>query len=132
MFREDVQKVSKPSIENKALTFLSRFKCGAGCGVEFASRNSLGARIHRDNCPTRAFLASGWRPDAKSVVADISFFFRTESPTEGTECICSTDSGARLLGSWLMMCDKIILQIIKKTSSNGSRIAGKMGGKKSA
>ena len=75
-------------------SYLSRFKCGLGCAVEFASRNYVGAKIHRDDCPTRAFLASGWRPEAKSEVANKGLFFRTEAPIEGNdECLCSSAHG---------------------------------------
>ena len=64
-----------------------RFKCGRGCGAEYANKHYVKAKIHAVDCPTRAFLASSWRPPAKSWVAEKGFMIRDADALDA-ECCC--------------------------------------------
>ena len=51
----------------------------------------MGAKIHQNDCPTRAFIASGWRPDARSVVTEDFFSGPTNRPRAPQNASASPD-----------------------------------------
>lgn len=65
-----------------------RFKCSVGCSVEYASKHYHMAKVHLNDCPTRAFLGSGWRPFSKSWLASKGFFVRSDAVVEEEACLC--------------------------------------------
>ena len=81
-------KISLKKTDANSFFFENRFKCGLGCGVEFASKSYSGVRIHAHDFPTKAFLSSGWRPNSKTWLAENDFFWRTETIEGFEECVC--------------------------------------------
>ena len=66
-----------------------RFKCGIGCGIEYANKTYPMAKVHELDCPTRAFIASGWRPPSKSWLQANGFFFRHDGVVEDDQVQCT-------------------------------------------
>ena len=46
-------KISLKKTDANSFFFENRFKCGLGCGVEFASKSYSGVRIHAHDFPTK-------------------------------------------------------------------------------
>ena len=63
---------------NQHFCTLYRYKCGRGCSAVYASKHYVMAKIHANDCPTRAFISSSWQPPAKSWVAEKGFLIRDE------------------------------------------------------
>lgn len=68
-----------------------RFHCGRGCSASYASKSYVQAKIHANDCPTMAFLASNWRPSSKSWLVDQGFFVRHDHVVnEQSDCVCGS------------------------------------------
>ena len=53
------------------------------------------------DCPTLAFLSSGWRPNSKSWLAANGFFWRSDAVVEGEICVCPRPCRAVHVIDWL-------------------------------